>query len=215
LPRGRILKATPGEERATSAGTSGAGARAGRRIAKSVVDANRLAAARLEAADEKARAVVAEAEDAARIVGARALEEARQAAAAELVGAWARLRAEEAKSNEKNVERLVELARAMAERVLSESLRLHPETVLAIAHQVLASARHAKRIALRAHPEDADVIRRAIASLPLEHDVFEIHADEARPRGGLLLDTDLGFLDANLTVQLDRLARALRDSLRS
>jgi flagellar biosynthesis/type III secretory pathway protein FliH len=54
-----------------------------------------------------------------------------------------------------------------------------------------------------------------VASLGLEHSALEIHADESRTRGSLLLETDLGIIDADLTIQLDRLARSLRDGLRS
>jgi len=142
-------------------------------------------------------------------------EESRREAAAELASAWIRFRAEEAARDEKSLDRIVELARAIAERIVGEALRLDGAAILSIARQVLASARQAKRISLRAHPDDAALIRQEIASLGLEDVAVEIHADDRRPRGSLLLDTDLGILDANLSVALDRLARALRDSFRS
>ena len=56
---------------------------------------------------------------------------------------------------------------------------------------------------------------KAYEALGLEGAAIEIHADVGRTRGSLLLDTDLGTLDANLPLQLDRLARSLRDSFRS
>ena len=81
--------------------------------------------------------------------------------------------------------------------------------------QALGSARQARRIALKAHPNDAAALRREIALIGLEGAAIEIHVEPARPRGSLLLETDLGILDADLSIQLDRLARSLRDSLRS
>jgi flagellar biosynthesis/type III secretory pathway protein FliH len=221
LPRGRIVKAgfdaakaKPYEISAAPSSVA-ASAHAGRRIARQVVEATLSAAQKLEAAEAHARTIIEEAENAVRQVREGAAEEGRRAAAAELAAAWARLRAAEAAEDERNIGRIVDLARALAERVLAESLRIEPVTVLAIARQVLASARQARRITLRAHPDDAEVLRREIASLGLEETVLEIHADGDRPRGCLFLDTDLGILDANLPLQLDRLTRALRDSFRS
>jgi flagellar biosynthesis/type III secretory pathway protein FliH len=210
-----VLKARPGASAPEPALLTAVREAAGRRVTKQWVDANDLAADKIADAEARARVILEDAERAARQARERALDEGRNAATAELVGAWARLRAEEAARDEKNLDRVVDLARVLAERVLAESLRLDPGTVLAIARQVLASARQARRISLRAHPEDAEILRREIDSLGLEHTVVEIHADQGRPRGALFLDTDLGILDANLTLQLDRLTRALRDGLRS
>ena len=103
----------------------------------------------------------------------------------------------------------------MAERLIGESLALDPAKIVAIANQALGSARQARRIALKAHPDDAEALRREIARLGLEGAAIEIHVEPARSRGSLLLETDLGILDADLSIQLDRLARSLRDSLRS
>jgi flagellar assembly protein FliH len=189
--------------------------RVARRITRREAEAAGAVAERLAEAEAKARAILEQAERQARVVRETAMEEGRQAAAAGLVAAWMKLRHEEAMREERQLERTVELARAMAERLLAESLALAPETVLSLARQVVASARQAKRITFRAHPDDAAVIEREIAALGLEPSTVEIHADETRARGSLLLETDLGILDANLSIQLDRLARALRDSLHS
>jgi len=214
LPRGRIVRA-PAGARPLHGGAFSAVSVGGRVVKKNVADAALLAAERLAEAEKRARDIVALAERAARRLHEQAKEEARQEATAELASAWIRFRADEAARDEKSLDRTVELARAIAERIIGETLRLDGAAILSIARQVLASARQAKRISLRAHPDDAALIRQEIASLGLEDVAVEIHADDRRPRGSLLLDTDLGILDANLSVALDRLARALRDSLRS
>lgn len=214
LPRGRIVRGST-RARPLHGGTSWAVPLGGHVVKKSIAEAALLAAERLAAAEERARAILVEVEQAARLLHERTKEEARQEAAAKLAGAWIRFRAEEAARDEKSLDRIVELARAMAERIIGETLRLDGAAVLSIARQVLASARQARRISFRAHTDDAALIRQEITSLGLEEVAVEIHADDARPRGSLLLDTDLGILDANLSIALDRLTRALRDSLRS
>jgi flagellar assembly protein FliH/type III secretion protein L len=190
-------------------------ARAGRVIKSEVADAALEAARKIEAAEERAGRIVADAEEAARAVREGAREEGRRAGAAEVAGAWIKLRSEEEKKLERDLDRTLQLATVMAERLLGETLSLDPARVLAIAKQVLASARQARRIALKAHPDDAEVLRREIAQLGLEEAAIEIHVEPARSRGSLLLETDLGILDADLSIQLDRLARSLRDGLRS
>jgi flagellar biosynthesis/type III secretory pathway protein FliH len=82
-----------------------------------------------------------------------------------------------------------------------------------MARQTLAAASQARRIEVRAHPDDAEALSSHLASLGLEEAAIEIHADPSRTRGSLLFDTDLGILDADITIQLDRLTRSLRDGL--
>jgi len=213
LPRGKIVK---GPVRgATSVPIAPRDQRPARLLKASEARASMQAAVRIAAAEEQARAIQAEAEETARTLRDQARDEGRQEGVAELVAAWVKLRTEQNARDERDLDRLTELARAIAERLLGESLGLDPTKVASIARQALAFARQSRRVSVRAHPTDAEVLGRHIASLGLEQAALEIHADPTRPRGSLLLDTDLGTLDANLTIQLDRLARSLRDSFRS
>jgi type III secretion protein L len=214
LPKGRIVKGPSGDA-AKVVDVLGPKGRAGRLLRGVLADASIRATEQLADAETRARAILAEAEQVARSVRERAHEEGQKAGAAELATAWAKLRAEEAERDERDLDRTIELARAMAERLIGETLALEPAKVVSIARQTLASARQARRIVLSAHPDDAEALRQNIASLGLEKTAIEIHADPARTRGSLLLDTDLGTLDAKLSIQLDRLARSLRDSFRS
>jgi type III secretion protein L len=173
------------------------------------------AAQRVAAAEAKAQAIVAEAEQAARAVRESARDVGRREGAADLAAAWIKLRTEEQQKEEREIDRTLAMATAMAERLLGETLVLDPAKVVGIARQVLDAARQARRVALKAHPEDAAVLRAEIARIGLEGTAIEIHVEPARARGSLLLETDLGTLDADLTLQLDRLARSLRDSLRT
>jgi len=187
---------------------------AGQLVKRVVVEAQAEAGEKLAVAERRARAIIAEAENQASLLREQAREEGQKAAAAELAAAWVKLRTEEERRDERDLDRAIELARAMAERLLGEALALAPAQVVALARQTLAFARQASRVVLRAHPADAEALKREIASLGLESAAIQIHADSDRSRGSLLVDTDLGTLDANLTVQLDRLARSLRESLR-
>jgi len=213
LPTGRVLKSPVSGAKLVDPG--GIKSRVGRLLKSALADASVDASQKIAAAEGRARAIVAEAEEAARSVREGAREEGRREGAAEVAAAFIKLRTEEAKKDERQLDRTLELATAMAERLIGESLALDPAKIVAIANQALGSARQARRIALKAHPDDAEALRREIERIGLEGAAIEIHVEPARLRGSLLLETDLGILDADLSMQLDRLARSLRDSLRS
>jgi flagellar biosynthesis/type III secretory pathway protein FliH len=187
----------------------------GRVVKSAAVEAAREAAERLERASRAARDLVDAAEQRARSLRDEARREGRQEGAAELAAAWIKLRTEENARDERDLDRAVQLARALAERIIGETLVLEPAKIAVMARQSLAAAKQARRVAVSAHPEDAAALRAHLGSLGLEQAALEIHADETRPRGSLLFETDLGIIDADLTIQLDRLARSLRDGLRS
>jgi len=214
LPKGRIVKA-PGAAAGDVEVLRAAPRHAARLLKASEAEAAMHAAARRASAEAEARSIVAAAEERAAMLAEKAREEGRRDGAAELVSAWVKLRTEQAARDERDLDRTTDLARVMAERLVGEALALDPAKIRSLARQVLASARQSRRIVIAAHPEDAEALRHDLASLGLENASIEIHAETTRARGSLLVETDLGTIDANLTLQLDRLARSLRDSFRS
>jgi flagellar biosynthesis/type III secretory pathway protein FliH len=180
-------------------------------VKQPLADALEQARTLTAAAETRAREIVAQAEQEARSVRETAFEQGRQEGAEQLARAWVRLRREEATKDEREISRSIDLARAMSERLIGEALRIDPEHILSLAKEALRAARKARRIVVVAHPEDAAVLARDVGVLGLENAAIEIHADAARARGSLLFHTDLGTLDADLSLQLDRLATALRE----
>ena len=114
---------------------------------------------------------------------------------------------------ERSQDRVVEVARVLAERLLGEALELEPRRIVAIARRALEEARGARRVTIVAHPDDAALIEEALLTLHAGG-AATVLADPERPRGSLRLDTDIGVLDADLAPQLDRLLPKLRESLR-
>jgi flagellar assembly protein FliH len=111
------------------------------------------------------------------------------------------------------LDRQVDLARLLAERLLGESLRVAPEQVVALARQALGEARGARRITVVAHPDDAQILEHSLPALGLDPSVARVRADASRARGNLRIETEIGVLDAELAPQLERLALKLRESL--
>jgi flagellar assembly protein FliH/type III secretion protein L len=185
----------------------------GRVVPKSILAAADQARAIIERAEERARAIVDSAQSQAAELRLRAETEGRADAAASLAARALALAAREAESAERQLDRLVEVARILAERLLGEALGLEPGRIIALAKQALGEARGARRVTIFAEPEDATRLERALSELGLGNDVTRVVADPRRPKNNLRLETDIGTLDAELAPQLERLALKLRETL--
>jgi flagellar biosynthesis/type III secretory pathway protein FliH len=167
----------------------------------------------VNAAEQRAAQIVADAERASAELRLRAEAEGRADAAAKVAARAIALRQHEATSDERQLDRAVDLARLLAERLLGESLRVAPEQVVALARQALGEARGARRITVVAHPEDAQILEHSLPALGLDPSTARVRADASRARGNLRIETEIGVLDAELAPQLERLALKLRESL--
>ncbi len=185
----------------------------GKAVGREVLAAAEQARAVLGRAEAQAKAVLDSAQAQAAELKLRVEAEARADAAASLAARALALAAREAESAERGLERSVELARILAERLLGEALGVAPERIVALARQALVEARGARRISIFAHPEDAARLERSLSELGLGADT-RVVADPRRAKGNLRLETDIGVLDAELAPQLERLALKLRESLR-
>ena len=185
----------------------------GRVVPKALVDASAEATRLLAKARVEAQTLVTAAERRAADLKLLAEAEARAEASAKLAAHALALATHEAKADERALERTVALARLLAERLLGASLAVAPEQVVALARQALAEARGARRLAIVAHPEDAQLLSQELPSLGVALETVRVVADGSRSRGSLRIETDIGVLDADLAPQLDRLALRLRETL--
>jgi len=209
--RGRVVRGVP------SAGALGplpaAAPRGGARLEREVVSAQERARTILTAAERRARAILEHAERGAADARLRAEELGRARGLAE-VSAWSlRLKAREDELDRRALDRSVELARLLAERLLGAALELSPELVVSLAREAFAEVRAARRVRLFANPEDVALLERAVAAFDPEAQLSEIAADPELARGDLRLETDVGVLDAKLGAELDRLAARLREAI--
>ena len=217
LTRGRVVKAgssgdaTHVDEPAFAQGPSRVQMR---RVTAEAVEVYVRATRALEAAHREAEAIVTSARASAASAAGDAAREAQQEAEAKLAAAWLALRRREEDSAERDIDRAVTLAVALAERVVGASIELDPKLIASLARQALTEARGARRAIIDVHPLDAAALGEHVATLPLAPDAVELRPDSSLARGDLRLHTDLGTLDAKLHPRLERLAAALRDALR-
>ena len=185
----------------------------GQLVRREVLEAAERAESILSRADARAAELVRDAERASSELKLRAEAEGRADAAATIAARALALRQLELKADERALDRTVQLARLLAERLLGESLRVAPEQVTAIAKQALGEARGARRITIVAEPADARILQQNLAAIGLDAATLQVRPDPARARGNLRVETEIGALDAELAPQLERLALKLRESL--
>jgi type III secretion protein L len=131
---------------------------------------------------------------------ARGREEGRAEAAALL----ARAQAERAREREGSSTAAVALAVELAARIVGEAAR-DPAVAARVAEEARRAAGGA-RPTLRVNPEDLPAVEASLVGCAFI-------ADPAISRGGCVVETEWGRLDARLETQLERLAAALREAL--
>lgn len=182
------------------------------------------AAARTEAtrilaeARHEAEMIRKNAEARAQTHAAEMVREARHREAAQWSAAYLTLRSREALADERQLDRNIDLARLLAERLLGKALTMDPSLVGALAKQALSEARGAQAVRLDAHPDDCVLLTSQVDELAntmgLVRGSVSIQASSEMDRGELRVHTDLGTLHARIDTQLQYLADALREALR-
>jgi len=165
--------------------------------------------------DPKAEAerILAEAQKEAERLRTQAFAEGRERGLAAVTELLVTARASAARA-QRNVESdLRSLAVHIAERILERELGINPETVVDIAAAALRQAGAPRDVLLRVHPDDLKALERGRPRL-LERcaraQSVQFRADATLGRGGCIVETELGTVDARLPVQLDAIERALR-----
>ena len=103
---------------------------------------------------------------------------------------------------------LVQLAVAIARKVLHREVTVDPELTAALAHIALERIGGATPATVRLHPDDyATVAAGQVA--PLGGRQVEIRPDPSVARGGCLVESEFGFIDASVDAQVAEIARAV------
>lgn len=132
------------------------------------------------------------------------------AAARALASAAARLDEASAAAAEDAEPVAVGLALQIAEKVLGGELEARPELVLDVVRGALRRLTEPLPATLLVHPEDAELVRASIADLSVEHGgELTIREERRVDRGGCVVRTRAGEIDAQIQVQLERAAKVV------
>jgi flagellar biosynthesis/type III secretory pathway protein FliH len=184
-------------------------------IARPIAEAQVEARGLLDRARDEAQQILSRAEAAAKDLILQQTAHARADALCLVVGEALQLRKRQAELVNSVLDRSVDFATLLAERLLGEELAIAPERVRALARQALTEAAGARHAIIVAHPRDAAELRTGLHSLGSLLDSLGIEDDDALGRGHIRVETELGVIEADLRGQLTRLATQLRKLLTS
>lgn len=179
------------------------------RIGKAVVPAA-VYDAQLEAA-EIVRRAQSEAERIRQAAHAEGYAAGNAAAARQLFD-LARLQAALSKRTEQDA---TQAALLIAGQLLGSTLRTEPEKIATLLRPHLERMRRAQRLVLRLHPDDAGWLEQnptALEGLREQHtqaSSLELRSDPSVTRGGCVVESNIGELDARVETRLTLLAAAL------
>jgi flagellar biosynthesis/type III secretory pathway protein FliH len=161
----------------------------------------------------EAERILAEAQREAERLRTQATTEGRERGLAAVTELMVAARASAARS-QRNVEGdLRTLAVRIAERILERELTLNPEAITDIVAAALRQAGAPRDIVLRVHPDDLKALERGrprLVERAQRAQALQLRPDPGISRGGCIVESELGTVDARLNVQLEAIERALR-----
>jgi flagellar assembly protein FliH len=198
--------------------------------AKALIDAALAEGeAMLSRSAQEARALVERAQEQAAEIEARSrargleqgLEEGRAAARAEtsdavdaIVELVESVREERHRVVESAEPEVVRLAMAIAERVVHEQIAIDPNVVVESVRHALMRLAGGEVVTLRVNPADLETIREHRDALASGSDVQHLRVveDQRVDRGGVVVETEAGTIDAKISTQLREARRAIQSA---
>jgi len=107
---------------------------------------------------------------------------------------------------------LVQLAVAIAQRILQRELNVDPAVIAGLVRVGLEKVRMQDMMRVRVCPDHLEAIKECLARSGAAH--VEVIADPAQERGGVIFETSRGKLDVSIGTQLREIERGLTDRLR-
>jgi flagellar assembly protein FliH len=97
--------------------------------------------------------------------------------------------------------RAAQFALTVAEKVVAGALEIAPERVVDVVRGALRGLVDCERLVVCVHPEDVDLVRAAGLGSPDMH--IEVHGERRIARGGALVRTSVGEVDAQIEHKLE------------
>ena len=170
-------------------------------------------------AEERLRAVAAETRRRAREEGfAEGLAEARtrvEPALEAVAEAERQIRAREGDFLRAAERSAVELALAIAEKIVGGTVSARPETVLDVVGGALLRTESRHRLVIEVNPEDLELVSESAEGLTARLggvQRLDVIAERRVERGGCIVRTEEGEIDARIGSQLERLAELMTEA---
>ena len=170
----------------------------------------------IERAQARAQSIEAEAHagghDAGFEAGKNAADEQMSEMIATMHGLLEEIRASRHDVMESAEPELVRLAMAIAERIVHEQITIDPNVVIENVRSALTRLVSREVVTLRVNPADLETMRQhrdaIVSASDIEH--LRIVEDQRVDRGGVVVETEAGTIDAKISTQLREARRAIR-----
>lgn len=107
---------------------------------------------------------------------------------------------------------IVRLAMALAEKIVHQQISLDAGVVVSMARAAIARLVNRETVTVRVNPADIETVRehkeRMMANTDVEH--LRVVEDQRVDRGGVVMETESGTIDAKITTQIREARRVLQ-----
>lgn len=110
---------------------------------------------------------------------------------------------------------VIELALAVAEKVIAREVKLDRQIVLDVVRSALSEVHDATELRIRCHPDDAVILEsRWEGMLPRSvAERSELVPDELVEQGGVVVETRIGYVDSQLKTRLNQIVNSFQGVL--
>lgn len=111
---------------------------------------------------------------------------------------------------------IIRIVLEVARKVLGEQIKTDREAVLGVVRKALEKCTFSGRVAMKVSPDDYDVIELSKKRLLAEIDgitQLDIEVEEGLSQGSCVLETESGFIDSSVEVQLGRIENTFKELL--
>ena len=147
--------------------------------------------------------------------GMSAAESAYRTKLARLEALAAALREERREFFDRVEPEVVRLASAIAEKIIGEEMELRPERIVDLVRAAMKRLRDRESLRIRLSPQDLDLVKQARDDLIGSVDgvrKLELIEDRRVDRGGCVIESENGALDASIKTQMSEIERILGET---
>ena len=105
---------------------------------------------------------------------------------------------------------IVELALAIARRIVCHEVKLDKPTIINVTREALKRVEDHEKITIRVKPEDLECFENVDSNPICNNENVTVEAEETISSGGCVIETDAGAFDARIEKQLQAVEGALR-----
>ncbi len=106
---------------------------------------------------------------------------------------------------------VLRLAQKIAEKIVAKTIETDQETLIRIIKQALEYLAEGLEIKIKVNPEDYNLLKEKISYISKQPEKIVLTADKGITKGGALIETSLGVIDATIEKRWEKVLKALKN----